>query len=147
MLRCCSLNGEKVPALTPRHRRQGGWHASRSVIGGSCLEPKKRMLIEILHFVVEPGRLDEFIDRNEQVWTPALRGQQGFLRREVLVSDDRADEVVILVYWTKRAALEAFPKERQARLEARMADLIRHQTQHSYERILPHDGIPSTESS
>jgi uncharacterized protein (TIGR03792 family) len=95
------------------------------------------MTVEILHFHVQPGLRDEFIQRNEELWTPALRDQPGFLGREILTCDDRPDEVVIVIRWRARADLEAFPREKQGRLEARMADLVRHQAQHAYERILP----------
>jgi uncharacterized protein (TIGR03792 family) len=97
------------------------------------------MTVELLRFRVEPERADAFVTRNEEIWTRALRDQPGFLRREILIGSER-DEIVILVYWRDREALEAFPPEKLARLEARMRDLVVHQEQWVFERVLPAGG-------
>lgn len=97
------------------------------------------MTVEILRFLVQPGRRDEFIDRNERVWTPALRERNGFVRREILLADDRPDEVVIVIYWRDRASLEAFPTGHEARLGREMADLVQRQEQVVYDAVSEND--------
>jgi uncharacterized protein (TIGR03792 family) len=93
------------------------------------------MVVELLHFVVAPGRRDDFIARNEELWTPALRQQPGFLGREILVNVDRPDEVVIVIHWRTLADLETFPAGQQEKLEARMADVVRSQVQRTYDLV------------
>jgi uncharacterized protein (TIGR03792 family) len=95
--------------------------------------------VELLRFRVEPSRADDFVARNERLWTPALRARDGFLRRELLRSA-RGDEIVILVYWRDRAALEAFPRQLLESLEGQMADLVLGQEQWVFEQLLPGGG-------
>jgi hypothetical protein len=43
--------------------------------------------------------------------------------------------VVIVIHWRTRADMETFPAERQEKLEARMADLVRSQVQQTYDLV------------
>lgn len=99
------------------------------------------MTVELLRFTVAPERAGEFVQRNEEVWTPALREREGFLRREVL-RGEREGEIAILVYWRSRADLESFPPEKQELLERRMEDLVLTQEQWVFERVLPEPREP-----
>ena len=83
------------------------------------------MTVEILEFRVAPGMREEFIRRNEQSWTPALRRRSEFIRRDILVSDEDQDIVVILVQWRTRQGVERFPEAEQEALDERMDDLVR----------------------
>jgi uncharacterized protein (TIGR03792 family) len=80
--------------------------------------------LEILRFRVPPGRADDFVARNERLWTPALREMPGFLGRSIVRGEEDPDEVTILVRWRDRADMDAFPRERMAELDRRMADLV-----------------------
>jgi uncharacterized protein (TIGR03792 family) len=94
------------------------------------------MTVELLRFRVPPGRATEFVDRNEEVWTPALREQEGFLRRTILRSSDHSDVLMIAVCWRDRSDMEAFPDATQRRLEREMQDLVLEQEQWIYELVL-----------
>jgi uncharacterized protein (TIGR03792 family) len=100
------------------------------------------MTVEILRFEVPTGRADEFVRRNEEVWTPALRQSPGFIGREILRAAAHADEIVIIVRWRSREDLERFPAALERDLSSRMADLVVHQEQHIYECVLPPSGEP-----
>jgi uncharacterized protein (TIGR03792 family) len=95
------------------------------------------MIVEFLQFRIQPGHRSHFLERNERLWTPALRTQPGFVRREILASADEPDAVIILVYWDSHAEMQAFPVQLQASLDAQMADLVLDQTCSVFERIIP----------
>lgn len=121
----------------------GGTAAARGVQGRvQILEPShphppKNVTLEILTFRVAPGRAREFVRRNEEVWTPALRDRPGFVRREVVLGQGDEDEVVILVYWSSRRDMENFPADKLEELEAEMADLVVEQQQWVGELVVP----------
>lgn len=92
------------------------------------------MIVEVLQFSVQAGMRDAFVERNERVWTPALRRQPGFLSHEVLLSRTDPEEVVILVRWRTVEDLRAFPEELEKELDRRMADLGLHHDRRVYER-------------
>jgi uncharacterized protein (TIGR03792 family) len=93
-------------------------------------------VVEILRFGVHPERAGEFVARNEEVWTPALRARPGFLRREIMIGPGR-DEIVILVWWRDREALESFPRGELEALERRMEDLVLRREEEVLEQLLP----------
>lgn len=101
------------------------------------------MTVELLRFRVPSGRSDEFVHRNEEIWTPALRDQEGFLRRAILRSSEDTDVLLIAVCWRERSDMEAFPDARQRQLEAEMQDLVLEQDQWIYELVLSNDLPPA----
>src|SRR5690606_2692796 len=101
---------------------------------------ERAMIVEILKFRVPSGAAADFVRRNEEVWTPALREWPGSLRREILHRPEEADVVLILVYWAARGDMEAFPADRLERLEGEMADLVVEQERWVYERVLAPGG-------
>lgn len=98
--------------------------------------PEIAVTVEILTFEVAPGFTRQFVRRNEEVWTPALRDQPGFIRREIVLGQEDTDEVVILVYWESRRDMESFPRDKLAKLEAEMEDLVVKQEQWVGEVVL-----------
>ncbi len=97
------------------------------------------MTVEILEFEVAPGRRSEFIRQNEKTWTPALRQRPGFLGREILVSAEDEDLVVILIRWSTRQAVEAFPEREEEALDEKMHGLVRERRQLLLEQLPPDD--------
>ena len=45
-------------------------------------------VIELLRVLTAPGCRDEFLARDAEVWTPALAAQEGFVSKEIWVSQD-----------------------------------------------------------
>lgn len=84
----------------------------------------REMIHELLRFTIVRGGVEAFIRRNEEVWTPALRDRPGFIDRTIVRDVQHPERVAILVRWSDREAMEAFPADEHRRLDARMADLV-----------------------
>jgi uncharacterized protein (TIGR03792 family) len=80
-------------------------------------------VVEMLRVKCAPGRRDEWLVRDAEVWTPALAAHDGFISKAVWPSIDNPDDVVIIVYWESLAQWKSFPKTLEAALDAQMADL------------------------
>lgn len=80
-------------------------------------------VVEMLRVRCAPGRRDEWLVSDAEVWTPALAAHDGFISKAVWPSIDNPDDVVIIVYWESLAQWKSFPKTLEAALDARMADL------------------------
>ena len=77
-------------------------------------------VIELLRITCVPGRRDEFLARDAEVWTPALARHDGYIDKEVWVSLDDPDLVTIMVRWASLAQWKTFPDELNAELDAKM---------------------------
>jgi uncharacterized protein (TIGR03792 family) len=75
----------------------------------SC-EQSDCMVIESLQFQVDPDYREQFIQLDEQIWTPVLANSPGFLGKEVWISPDDLSEVVIVVRWASFEEWQAIPE-------------------------------------
>lgn len=64
-------------------------------------EPKQA--IEQLHFTVKPDMIERFIELDTEIWTKKLSKYEGFVKKEIWVSDDIKGEVYTLTYWAEMA--------------------------------------------
>jgi len=80
-------------------------------------------VIEMLRAKCAPGRRDEWLVRDAEIWTPVLAAHDGYISKEVWPSIDNPDEVVIIVRWESLAQWKSFPKENEAALDAKMTDV------------------------
>ena len=85
-------------------------------------------VIELLRVKCVPGRRDEWLARDAEVWTPALAAHDGYLSKEVWPSIDHPDDVVIIVRWESLAQWKTFPDDLSLKLDARMQDVQRELT-------------------
>jgi uncharacterized protein (TIGR03792 family) len=58
-----------------------------------------------------PGRREEWLKRDAEIWTPALAAHDGYISKEVWPSIDNPDDVVIIVRWESLAQWKSFPDE------------------------------------
>lgn len=65
------------------------------------------MIVEWKRFRVASEVVDRFIREDEEIWTPVLAGQAGFLGKEVWHNAERPGDVVVVVRWASRRAWEA----------------------------------------
>lgn len=80
------------------------------------------MVIEWLKFQVPPEKWEEFIRRDEEVWTAGLRSVPGFLGKEIWV-DPVQNEVVIVIRWQTKELWKSVPQSVIDELDAKMGDL------------------------
>ncbi len=80
-------------------------------------------VIEMLRAQCVPGRRDEWLVRDAEIWTPALAAHDGYISKEVWPSIDHPDEVVIIVRWESLAQWKSFPDELNVALDAKMQDV------------------------
>ncbi|MCL1472580.1 TIGR03792 family protein [Argonema antarcticum] len=60
------------------------------------------MVIEWLKFKVTPERREEFIQKDAEIWTPALTSCAGFLSKEVWIDPTELTEVIFVIRWATR---------------------------------------------
>jgi uncharacterized protein (TIGR03792 family) len=80
-------------------------------------------VIEMLRAKCAPGRRDEWLKRDAEIWTPALAAHDGYISKEVWPSIDNPDDVVIIVRWESLAQWKSFPEELNLALDAKMSDV------------------------
>ncbi len=80
-------------------------------------------VIEMLRAKCVPGRREEWLVRDAEIWTPALAAHDGYISKEVWPSIDHPDEVVIIVRWESLAQWKSFPDELNVALDAKMQDV------------------------
>lgn len=94
-------------------------------------------VVEVLRFETPPGRRDEFLARDAEVWTPALAQHDGFLSKHVWASLDHPDRVTLVIRWESLDQWKSFSVERCQELDAQMGDLLCFCTCESYEERNP----------
>ncbi|MEM8714831.1 MAG: TIGR03792 family protein [Cyanobacteria bacterium P01_G01_bin.4] len=68
------------------------------------------VVVEWLEFRVPLEEQAEFLAKDEQIWTAALRQQSGFLHKSIWTSPDRPEFVTLAIYWASREDWFAFPE-------------------------------------
>lgn len=77
------------------------------------------MEIEWLKFEVDPELREQFVQKDDEIWTATLSQYPGFLSKEVWISPDNLSEVVLVVHWASFEQWQAIPEEDLQRTEAR----------------------------
>lgn len=72
---------------------------------------KKPQFIEGLTFYVEPGKVDAYIQAEEEIWLDDLSRMPGFLGSETWVSEDKKGEVTTFYFWESEEAYKAIDPE------------------------------------
>jgi uncharacterized protein (TIGR03792 family) len=83
------------------------------------------VIVEELTLHVAEADLEGFLDADARIWTVFLAAQPGFIRKEVWVPADRADTVVILVWWESRELWKAISDEQVAAVDREMGPWFR----------------------
>ena len=73
------------------------------------------MVIEWLKIQVASELREQFIQKDEEIWTAALSKYPGFLGKQVWLNPHQPDEVVLVIHWADREAWKSVPA---AQLEA-----------------------------
>jgi uncharacterized protein (TIGR03792 family) len=67
------------------------------------------MVIEWLRFTVSPELREQFVQKDDEIWTCALATYPGFLGKEVWISPDTLSNVVMVIRWASFADWDAIP--------------------------------------
>jgi uncharacterized protein (TIGR03792 family) len=78
------------------------------------------MIIEFLTFSIPEGEGDDFVRRNEAVWTAELRRQPCFIRHEIWRNRINPQVFYIVIYLKNYETLQQFPAEKIPQLDAQM---------------------------
>jgi uncharacterized protein (TIGR03792 family) len=76
------------------------------------------MVIEWLKINVSPERREQYIQKDEEIWTAALSQYPGFLSKEVWISPDKPEELVLVIRWESFELWDAVPPDALARVNA-----------------------------
>ena len=76
------------------------------------------MVIEWLKINVVPELRELFVQQDHAIWTAALSQYPGSLGKEVWISPERLNEVVLVHRWETYEAWKAIPAEALDRIEA-----------------------------
>ncbi len=91
------------------------------------------MVVEILRFITPPELRDEFIERDAEIWTPALAAHPGFVDKEVWADRQDPGRVTIMIHWASCEQWKQFPRDLEEQLDARMRRLYTSFSSEEYE--------------
>jgi uncharacterized protein (TIGR03792 family) len=83
------------------------------------------MVIEELHFAVEPGEVEQFLDVEGRVWTGFLQTCDGFLRKEVWLPEDEPGKVVVMIWWNTMAQWKRITPAQCDEVDTQMGEWLR----------------------
>ncbi|MGB3138754.1 MAG: TIGR03792 family protein [Nodosilinea sp.] len=82
------------------------------------------MVIEWLTFAVDPDSRETFVRLDNEIWTAALSQHPGFISKEVWISPDLLDQVVLVVRWQTREQWKSIPQAELDAVERRFAAAV-----------------------
>lgn len=80
------------------------------------------MVVEFLRFKMAPDKIPTFVQKNAELWTPALQAHRGFVDKEIWVNQRIPGEVIIAIHWESLADWKSFPDDLGAELDRQMGD-------------------------
>lgn len=83
------------------------------------------MVIEELHFVVEPQDIEKFLEVEGRIWTGFLKTCDGFLRKETWLPQDEPNTVVVMIWWNSMAQWKSITAAQCDEVDARMGEWLR----------------------
>ncbi|MBM0741140.1 TIGR03792 family protein [Phormidium sp. CLA17] len=69
------------------------------------------MVIEWLRVQVAEDLREVFVQKDEEIWTAALAKHSGFLGKEVWISPQNPQEVILVIHWKTREAWKSIPQD------------------------------------
>lgn len=76
------------------------------------------MVIEWLKVNVAPELREQYLQKDDEIWTSALSRYPGFLSKEVWISPDDLAELVLVIRWETFEQWKAIPAEDLQRIDA-----------------------------
>lgn len=82
------------------------------------------MVIELLKFQVAAELREQFIQKDEEIWTQALAGYPGFLSKEVWINPNEPTQVILVIRWATREQWKSIPLKLLERIEQQFAQQL-----------------------
>ena len=82
------------------------------------------MVIEFLKFRVEPEERENYIRRDEEIWTAALTTYPGFLGKEVWINPQDGTQLILVIRWATKEQWQAIPPEELQAIEAKFTKAL-----------------------
>lgn len=79
------------------------------------------MVIEWLKFRVSPELREDFIKKDEEIWTATLASYSGFLGKEIWLDPTIADNIIFVIRWQSRQQWKSIPIKELETTERRFA--------------------------
>jgi uncharacterized protein (TIGR03792 family) len=86
------------------------------VDGSQITQPVSRqhsdssIAVEWLRIKVNPAQRQQYLQKDAEIWTPALKGYPGFIDKTVWLNPNDDAEVIIVVRWASREQWFSIPK-------------------------------------
>lgn len=68
------------------------------------------MVIEWLKIRVNPKLREKYVQKEAEIWNPALAKYPGFLGKEIWINPEKSDEVICVIRWETREAWKSIPE-------------------------------------
>ncbi len=82
------------------------------------------MVVEWLKFTVDPQGREQFIQKDEAVWTANLATYPGFLGKEVWIEPDAPNKVIFTIRWQTRQQWKSIPMKDLVAIEKEFATVM-----------------------
>lgn len=83
------------------------------------------MIIEWLKFKVDAKSREEFIARDQSIWTAFLSSIPGFLSKEVWIEPNAPDRVIFVIRWQTREDWQSIPNKELRKVDKRFSTEMR----------------------
>lgn len=82
------------------------------------------MVVEWLRVRVDETLREQYVQKDDEIWTAALARYSSFMGKEVWISPDDLTEVVLIVRWSSYEEWQSIPTEDLERVEAEFAEAM-----------------------
>ncbi len=82
------------------------------------------MVIEWLKFDVDSESREQFIKKDEEIWTANLSDYPGFLGKEVWIEPNAPDKVIFTIRWQTREQWKSIPMEDLVEIEREFSTVM-----------------------
>lgn len=83
------------------------------------------MVIEWLKFRVDSKSREQFIQKDEAIWTASLATYPGFLGKEVWIEPNAPERVIFTIRWQTREQWKSIPIKDLAAIEQKFSAIMR----------------------
>ena len=83
------------------------------------------MVIEWLKFTVDSESREQFIQKDEAIWTANLATYPGFLGKEVWIEPNAPDKVIFTIRWQTRQQWKSIPVKDLTAIEKNFSKVMR----------------------
>lgn len=83
------------------------------------------MVVEELHFLLDPADRDQFLEVEGRVWTGFLQTCDGFIDKQRWVTDDDPCRIVVMIWWNSMEQWKRISPEQVDEVDARMGEWLR----------------------